>query len=265
MNFLVKWLLNSCISLFGVMFNGIGVITSELFNDTVIKGVLTGFKTIGLSFLAVAIIGVLIQLTLSIADGENIKIIDVGKRIIVGTVIWQFGATIFIALYQLLFNTAASLILTLSNHKEISMSADLLGNELLLTIMVLVAVFQIGKTFFQLFERFWQYFVYMCMLYFYIPGYIMGNEEAMFSWAKQAIAVCLTQIFQALLLVFGMVLFINSTSLMSFCVALGAITAASNVEKYLDRWGLGTGGGGKVKGMVQSGLSMAFYAKSFLR
>lgn len=263
MNFVVKWALNSCMELFSYLFTIINAISTDLFNEPIVNGLLQAIKTVGFSLWALATVSAIIKLSIAVIDGENIKIFDLGKRVLLGGLFWQYGTTIFIGVYQLIFNTASKIIAVIVNHSGLDMQADLFGIEIWGLILLVVAVYNAIKTFFDLLQRFWQYFVMLNMMYLYIPGYVTGNEEAMFSWAKQTIAVCLTQLFQSCLLVVGMTYFIKASTITNFCVAVAAIIASSNVEKLLDRFGLGTSGG-KVSNMFRNALSMSFYARNFL-
>lgn len=264
MNFIVKWALNQCLDLMGIMFTIVNAVSSDLFNESIVTVVLSAFKGIGFTVWALATVSLILKLTLSIIDGENIKIMDSLKRIVLGGFAWQYGITIMIGLYQLIFQIASDLIRVISGYSGLDMLPDVFGVELWGVILLIVALYHIIRTFFNLLERFWQYFVFLCMMYLYIPGYISGNDEALISWGKQTLAVCLTQLFQSLLLVLGMTYFISSTTTGNFCVAIGAIIAASNVEKYLDRWGLANSGG-KIGNIVRNGMSLAFYTRSFLK
>lgn len=264
MNFIVKWALNSCVELFSYLFSFINAISTDLFNEPMVIGLLQAVKTVGFSLWALATVSAIIKLSISVIDGENIKIFDLGKRVLLGGIFWQYGTTVFIGLYQLIFKTASNIIDVFANYSTIKVDLTLFDLELWGLILLLVALYHVVKTFFDLLQRFWQFFVMLNMMYLYIPGYVTGNEEGMFSWAKQTIAVCLTQLFQSFLLVAGMTYFIKSGSITNFCVAIAAIIASSSVEKLMDRYGLATTGG-KVGNMFRNALSMSFYTRSFLR
>lgn len=264
MNFIVKWALNSCMELFSFMFTIINAISTDLFSEPLVNGLLQAIKTVGFSLWALATVSAIIKLSIAVIDGENIKIFDLGKRVLLGGLFWQYGTTIFIGIYQLIFNTASNIVGVFASNSGLDMQADQFGVELWGLILLLVALYNVVKTFFDLLQRFWQFFVMLCMMYLYIPGFVIGNEEAMFSWAKQSLAVCLTQLFQSFLLVAGMTYFIKASSMTNFCVAIAAIIASANVEKLMDRFGLATSGG-KVGNMFKNALSMSFYTRSFLR
>lgn len=134
----------------------------------------------------------------------------------------------------------------------------------LLAIMMMIAMlYNMFKVFLNLAERFWQLLVMLCMMYIYLPGYVSGNDEAILLWAKQSLAVQLTQIFQVILVVTGMQIFVSNGTFEGFFMSIGAIIAASKVEQILDRYGQGAGG--KLGNLARNGMSVAFYAKSIFK
>ncbi len=263
MNLIAKWLLDNLLDCFGYVFEIIAALTTELFQEEIIVAVLSMMKSIGLSLYVIGLLVMILKTMKMANDGDPIDFWDLFLRMVLGGIIWQFGVDLLIAFYTLILDFAGQVLNVISSFTSAEFSildAVLAGFPVLLTLILLgIAFFFIGKTIMNLLERFWQVFVTLCMMYFYNAQYVQGNDEAMGSWFKQIVAIALTQAFQALVLTEGINLYVSSDSISMFLLAIGAIVAASNIEKTLDKWGVSVGG--KVGGAIKSSASMLYYAR----
>ena len=101
------------------------------------------------------------------------------------------------------------------------------------------------------------------MMYIYVLGYIIGNDESIISWFKQCLAIIFSQFFQIILVTLGMCLFVQCGTTQDFLFAIGAIIASSKIEQLLDRYGMGSGG--KIGNAMRNAMSVGFYGASILK
>lgn len=266
MDWIVRWLLGKANEMFGDVYTFLGTITQDIFSNDVVNSLFIFFGSLGLGLVGLAMICLLFKNLLQQADGNQFSIADILKRLIGGAVIYAYGVDIMKNLYYVVLSVTGKLISAISGLSADSISIDFKLTGALSIIMTLIltviALFCMMKTFFQLLERAWQYLVTLVLMYLYLYGYIMGNDESMIMWFKQCLAIMLTQFFQVLLVTIGMCLFVNAAEFSTFCFAIGAITTSSKVQEVLDKFGMSVGG--TLANTAKSGMSMAFYTRSIL-
>ncbi len=267
MNFIANWLLEQLTSMFGVMFQIVAVASVSLFENEIVVTVMSIFKMFGSAFYVVSTMILLLKTMRMIADGEQIALLEQFGRIVIGAMLLQYGVELMVNFYGFVLSIAAEFlgIIGSMGTPDTLNFGDLFADfpSLLTIILLCVVLFYIGKTSLNLLERFWQMFVTLNMMYFYLPQYVQGDDNALESWFKQLVAIALTQIFQALVITTAMVLYTESSTLTSFVIAVGGIVAASNIEKILDRFGLSVGG--KLGGIARSGMSLGYYARMLIK
>lgn len=238
---------------------------SSAFSNPAVKGILSAFKSVGLPLFGISLLVLAIKQMIALMDGNSVNFGDSIQRIILGSVIYQFGVTIFKYLFILILDVGKDVVGAITGTTNVVPNLnDIFGTESMLFIVVLLVVtlYYMLKTILSLLERFWLLFMTLCMLYLYIPGYITGNDESLIIWAKQCIGYSVTQLFQVLVLVLGMSLYISTGSLSDFALAIGAIIGASKADTVLDKFGQSSGG--KMGNIARNGMSSVFYARSIL-
>ncbi len=262
MNLITKWLLENLMEMFGDCFLLVSAVSEQGFENDVIVALLSVFKLIGLPFLGVALISYILKAMLDVLDSQQINLTDFVRRAILATIVYMFGSNFIKYLYLMIFSFANDLISALSGVDEFEWSVWEMFrgvNTLLLLILIAIACFYLVKTCINLMERFFYLIVMICMLYINIPAYIMGDDEVLIIWFKSCVGIALTQLFQTLLIVLGLSMFLSGGDMISFGLAIGAIVASSKVEKLLDRWGIQAGGG--VSGAAKGSMSLAYQVK----
>lgn len=236
--------------------------SKSAFSNAAVKGILSGFKTIGLPLIGIAILVLLIKKIIAIMDGGEVSFGDTVMRISIGAIVYQYGVTAMKWFYLLLLDTGKDVIEAITMTGDVKYNALAEINDLgsLFTVILLViAIFYMMKSILSLLERFWMFLVSLVLLYLYLPGYIAGNDEGIIMWFKQCTAIALTQIMQTIILVLGMSLYLATGSIADFCLAIGAVIDASKIDQVLDKWGMSSGG--KLGNLARNGMSSAFYAR----
>ena len=258
MNLIAQWLLDNLMDCFGYVFEMVAALTTDLFQEEIIMAVLMMMKSIGLALYAVSLCVLIIKMMIRLNDGDKISFSDLLMRMILGGLIMEFGVELMINFYSIILDFSGQILNVISSFS--SMDVDILDiitasmPPLLTLALLVVAFFFIFKTIMNLLERFWQLFVTLCLMYLYNAQFVQGNDEAMFSWFKQLVAIALTQAFQALVLTEGINLYVTSDNVGMFLLAIGAIVAASNIEKTMNSWGLSVGG--KLGNVARNSLSV---------
>lgn len=269
MNFIIKWLLGQLLKCFGSIYQLMGAMSGSIFDQSVIKALFVLSKSIGLSLVGLAIISLLFKTMIDNADGKEFNISDILKRCIGGVVIYTYGVNIMLKFYTAFLSITGDIIKALSGISMDGFSFSWEGavfqemSSMMSAIMVIIAIFYLMKSFLNMLERSWQYLVLLCMMYLYLSGYILGNDESLLTWFKQCLAVVLTQFFQVCLVTLGMVMFASKGGTEDFCFAIGAIIASSKIEQLLDKYGMGAGG--KVGNAARNAMSMGFYASNIFK
>ena len=264
MNFILKWLLGKIMDCFGGIFQLFAALSSDVFNQSVVITIFSFFKTIGLPLIGLAMMCMLFKVLLDHADGNGIQISDIVKRFVGGVIIYMYGVKIMQGLYVALLGVTGKMISVIANVSTDGMDVDwsdvVFGHMSVLLTVILTAlcIFYMLKSFIDVVERTWQYIVILCMMYIYVLGYIIGNDEAIISWFKQ-----FSQFFQIILVTLGMCLFVQCGTIQDFLFAIGAIIAASKVEQLLDRYGMGSGG--KIANAMRNAMSVGFYGANILK
>lgn len=268
MDFILRWLILKVEGLFGDVYKFIGAISQDVFSHEVIQSLFTFFSSIGLSIAALAMISMLFKSLIAHADGKQFSIIDIIKRFIGGGIVCSYGVKIMLNLYYVVLSTTGSLISAIAGVSGENITIRFTGTQfknvskMMILILMIVAVYHMMKTFFQLLERAWQYLVTLFLMYLYNAGFIMGNDEALIQWFKQCLAIILTQFFQVLLVTLGISLFATDGAFSTFCISIGAITVSSKIQEILDKYGMSVGG--TLGNTARNAMSMAFYARSIL-
>lgn len=265
MNLILRWLLNQMNNLFIGCFSLAGNISTVGFNNGIVKAVLSLFKTVGLPLFGISILVLLTKMMLAIWDGKEVNFGDLIQRCLFGTIIYTFGANFIQYLFLFILEWGEKIIAVVSgiNDFDISLYDFGLSSSLLTLILMLISVFYMLKTILNLLERFWLLIISIVMLYLYLPGYLSGNDESIILWFKQCVAIGLTQLFQTLIVVFGISMFASGGGLEDFALSIGAIIASSKVDQIMDKWGMSAGG--KVGNFMRNGMSTAFYAAQLKR
>lgn len=267
MGFIMRWITDWCLGGFARLFELISDLSTASFDNLIVKSLLSVFQTIGLPLVGLSILVLLLKALLDASDGKEVSFMDIMKRCIGGVIVYTFGIKIMQGFYLVILEVSSKIIHVLIDYNEIDFSLPLLAidaaGSMITLILLLVMLYNMGKTFFDLIERFWQILVLLCMLYIYLPGYISGNDESIVLWFKQTLGIMLTQIFQVLLVVTGMTIYVSTGPGQNIFLAIGAVIASTKVEQLLDRYGMGAGG--KIGALARNGMSVAFYSKSLLR
>ena len=269
MNFILKWLLGKIMDCFGGIFQLFAALSSDVFNQSVVITIFSFFKTIGLPLIGLAMMCMLFKVLLDHADGNGIQISDIVKRFVGGVIIYMYCVKIMQGLYVALLGVTGKMISVIANVSTDGMDVDwsdvVFGHMSVLLTVILTAlcIFYMLKSFIDVVERTWQYIVILCMMYIYVLGYIIGNDEAIISWFKQCLAIIFSQFFQIILVTLGMCLFVQCGTIQDFLFAIGAIIAASKVEQLLDRYGMGSGG--KIANAMRNAMSVGFYGANILK
>ena len=236
--------------------------SKSAFSNAAVKGVMSGFKTVGLPLVGIAILVLLIKKIIAIMDGGDVSFGDTIMRISIGAVVYQYGVTAMQWFYLLLLDTGKDVIGAITSTGDVEFNALASITDLgsfFTVILLVIAIFYMMKSILSLLERFWMFLVSLVLLYLYIPGYIAGNDEGLIMWFKQCTAIALTQIMQTIILVLGMSMYLATGTISDFCLSIGAVIAASKVDQILDKWGMSSGG--KLGNLARNGMSSAFYAK----
>lgn len=238
-----------------------------MFSNRIVVAILQTFKTIGLPLFAISLLVLLLKSLLAASDGDKVSFTDILKRAAIGIALYEYGITIMQNLYLVLLDTCSKVVAVITGIDEVQIDIwNIVLDQvhaLVGIVLLLVMIYNMFKVFLNLAERFWQLLVVLCMMYIYLPGFVSGNDEALILWGKQCLAIQLTQIFQVILVVTGMQIFVSTGDFGGFFMAIGAVIAASKVEQILDRYGAGAGG--KLGNMARNGMSAAFYAKSIFK
>ncbi|TDW13098.1 hypothetical protein EDD63_1504 [Breznakia blatticola] len=266
MGLILRWLLGKMVDLIaGCVDLAIGMSTNA-FDNAIVKAFLNAFQIVGLPLVGVSALVVCIKAIIQIADGDGVSFADIMKRLVVGTLMYSYGVKIFKYLYLYILEITNEMITILAGADVTSFSTeDLTGgaNGLFSLILMIVAVFYMLKTIMSILERFWLLLMTLCMMYFYIPGYIAGNDESLILWGKQAIGFALTQLFQTSVLVLGITFFVQGGGFSNFGLAIGAIIAASKADMILDKFGQSSGG--KLSNVGRNAMSSVYSAKMILK
>lgn len=265
MSFILRWIMGFLMDGFAGVFEMVGSVSKNCFDNTVVTGILSAFKSVGLPLVAISMLVLMLKSMLSASNGDAVSITDTGKRCLAGVVIYSYGVQIVQNLYLFLLEVCQKLVDVIVGvtSSEVNLKATLfeeIVNALPALILLVVMLYYMFKVFLDLTERFWQLLVMLCMMYVYIPSYIAGDDESLVLWFKQCLSVIMTQVFQTILITTGMSIFLTSGSYTDFFMTIGALVAASKTEQLLDRYGMGAGG--KLGGLARNGMSVAFYAKS---
>lgn len=269
MNFILKWILGKVMDCFGGIFQLFAALSSNVFDQSVVQTIFTFFQTIGLPLIGLAMMCLLFKVMLEQADGKGFQITDIMKRFIGGVIIYAYGVSVMKNLYVVLMGVTGKMISAIANvstsDMKISLQSIVFQNmsTLLTTILTIISIYYMLKSFMDVLERTWQYVVILCMMYIYVLGYIMGNDEAIISWFKQCLAIIFSQFFQIILATLGMCLFVQCGTIQDFLFSIGAIIASSKVEQLLDRYGMGSGG--RIGNAMRNAMSMGFYSSSIIR
>lgn len=263
MSWVVRWLLKGCTEMIASVFDLVKDISTVGFTNEIIVALLSAFKTLGLSVLAISLLSLLFKQILNIMDGQQINIGSTFQRMIIGCVAYEYGVKIMQELYILMLEYGQK-ILSAITKVDIEFDFSIDGLPIMLAlVLVVVAIFYMLKNIINLIERFWLYSLTLLLLYLYIPGYVMGNDEGIIIWFKQCVAIAITQVFQTLILIAGMLMFAQKGSVGDFLLCIGAIIAASKTDQVLDKWGYNAGG--KIGNLARNGMSTAFYARNILK
>lgn len=267
MGFIVRWLADWLMEGFVGVFELVSAVSKDCFDNRIVTALLTVFQTIGLPLIGLSIMVLLLKTILDASDGKEVAFMDTMKRCVGGIIVYTFGVNIMKNLYLVILDVCSKIIKAIIGLNDIEVNLQLLAidavNALVGLIMIIVMIYYMFKTFLDLTERFWQILVLLCMLYIYVPGYVSGNDESITIWFKQTLGVMLTQVFQTVLIVTGITIYVSSGSVGELFLAIGAMVAASKVEQLLDRYGMGAGG--KLGALARNGMSVAFYSKSIFR
>lgn len=265
MSFILRWTMGFLMDGFAGIFEMVGSVSKNCFENTVVTGILSAFKSVGLPLVAISMLVLMLKSMLSASNGDAVSITDTGKRCLAGVVIYSYGVQIVQNLYLVMLDLCQNLVDVIVGvtSSEVNLKATLfeeIVNALPALILLVVMIYYMFKVFLDLTERFWQLLVMLCMMYVYIPSYIAGDDESLVLWFKQCLSIIMTQVFQTILITTGMSIFLTSGSYTDFFMTIGALVAASKTEQLLDRYGMGAGG--KLGGLARNGMSAAFYAKS---
>lgn len=267
MSYIIRWIVKWILSGFGAFFSMATSITETGFDNVVIVSLLKAFQTIGLPLVAVSILTLLLKTLLSVSDGENVNMMDIGKRCIFGIIVYMYGVQIMKLLYLVLLSICKDILSAVSGMTDVETNVAEafrpISSTLMGVIILLMMTYFLFKIFTQLTERFWQMLVMLCMMYVYLPSYVSGDDESLTLWFKQCLSIGLTQIFQSVLTSFAFSIYATDGSFANQFLMIGALAAASKVEQLLDRYGLSVGG--KIGGTIRNGMSMAFYSRSIFR
>lgn len=269
MNFILKWLLGKVMECFGGIFQLFAALSGNIFNQSVVQTIFTFFKTIGLPLIGLSMMCLLFRVILEQADGKGFQLSDIMKRFIGGVAIYGYGVTIMKNFYIVLMGVTGKMIKAIANVATSDMELDWQDvvfskmSTLLILVLTVITIYYMLKSFMDVLERTWQYVVILCMMYIYLTGYVMGNDESIITWFKQCLAITLSQFFQIILVTLGMCLYVQCGTIQDFLFAIGAIIASSKVEQLLDRYGMGSGG--RIGNAMRNAMSMGFYGSSIIR
>lgn len=266
MSWIIDWGIKNIVECFAGVFTLIQAMSSDVFSNPVVSALMTLLKGLGAPITAVFMLLLILKSALDFADEKDFKVLDIGKRFIMSTIFYFFGVDIMKNFYLMFLNIGSTIISALTQTDaptEFDIFATIGFNALLTLILLLISLFYMFKTFLNLIERTWHLIITLCLIYLYLPGYILGNDEGMLQWFKQCLAITFTQLFQVLLVVLGLLLFASSADIGGFIIAIGAIIGSSKVEQLLDKFGMSAGG--KLGNAARNAMSVAFYAKNLLR
>lgn len=268
MDFIFNWLMDKSIGAFTGCFKLISLITLDSFENPVVKALFTSIKMVGYPLLGLSILAMLLKMMIALVDKKEVEFGNTLQRVIIAAAVYQFGVEIMKNLYLVILEIGNKVIGAIS-ELDVSDIESLMDEEyvvitsILGLVMIVIALFYLIKTFLDLLERFWMFFLSLIMVYFYIPGYIMGNEESLVLWFKQTLGIGLTQLFQVLIMSIAIALFCSTKNENGFLLAIGAIIATSRVEQILDKWGQSAGG--KYGNFARNAMSSMYYFKMLKR
>ena len=269
----LKIMLDGCSDIFGAV---LSVTDGGMFTHPITTIFLSSIKTMGWLILAICIIVSLIKAQIEIVEKEKVEIFAVIRRIIMSCLLWQFLADISRILF-FLGNEAIKLLLRSMSQESYKMVFergtfskifDSLSfttpvyeiGAITLTIAMIVVIVMAIKILWQLIVRIGMCIMTIMLGYLYLGTFVMGNDQNMWSWFKQMVALSATQFIQTGFFYMGM-LVLSSGSIINLVMGLGILGAASQAEKLMQTFGLSnTGTGGSQLAYMALTLSSAVHS-----
>lgn len=288
MDGIVQWFLGKSGQTLALLTAALGQLSSNLFEHKLIISLFNIGQSIAYGLFTIFVLVLFIKLLIKIIDKDNINLMDVFTRIMIGALFINFVFKITPLFYQWVYSMTTGLLAFMSqaDFRSVAGESEPIwmsigkgvinfftfnsipgikddGNMFFNLIIAIVIVYNFGKCLFQIAERWYQYFVVVMMSIFYLPGYILGANESLTSWFKQLSSVLITHALQVLLLGIGSTFLVAEKGLPAMFLSCGAFIVAGKVDKIIAHWGLSAGG--DVRGITRSAFSLASNVRMLFR
>lgn len=287
MDGIVQWALGKAGQSLALFTASLGQLSGGLFEHKLIKTLFFIMQAMAYGLYIIFVLLLLIKLLVKIVDKDNINLMDVFMRLLIGGLFISFVFQVTPLMYQWVYNLTSDILTLLStaDFRSVTESEPIWisigkgvinfftfnsipgikddGNLFFNLIIAITIVYNFGKALFQITERWYQYFVIILISVFYLPGYILGSNESLTSWFKQLWSVLITHTFQVLLLGIGCTFLVAERGLAMMFLSSGAFIVAGKVDKIIANWGLSAGG--DVRGVTRSTLSFASTLRMIFR
>jgi hypothetical protein len=266
MDWLIKWLLTWVLQGLGDFFSAIYLVGAAVFDDSVMKSMLSFWQSIGYIIFSVSVLFAFFSLYEKSINGEQPNFYNFAKNLTVSAFI-VYSTPLIKHVFVESLEILKLMLKAIDNNftqPQINLGIGDGVGTLLMCVLVIVVCIGGFTTFFGSLRRAGAISIYAMTIYWYIPEVMMGNYSGIVGWLKQVLGLILTHIFQVAFFTVGIVRAQNmltvgdlnaSITAMIFFMSLPMIPQVMNALFQTP-----TGNKGGALGMAMSAAHMGFSA-----
>lgn len=259
LNGIVSWLAQKIVDIINFFLERIYEATSTtLLENQYINAILNIIQAWGMIVVGIAIVMSIMKTMLLVGEGQNVSLVASFKGWIVGIFVAIFGIPLAKAIFLLgsQIGTDLTRVFTTSDVPLDGMLAKFHENAIITLIVTGLVLFQIIKLMFNMLERSGQFFMLSTLMFLYVPMYIYGNEQAVWSWIKQIVAVAFSQALLITGTYLGMYLLKQGGG--TIWLGLGMFFALNKIDQIMGQFSMSVGGTGSRLLSKTQGVGMAW-------
>lgn len=255
MSFIFEYLTDGLKEGAEVILTGLSKYSLEIFNQPLVTSVLDLMQYIGYILFTIGLLFSIFNMMAAMMEGEsgvNLHFFFINfLKGLTFVVVWKDGALFLYNLCLTLQDCFKTIVDFTPDYKTLTdFIVDITGISILWKFIILVfLMFSVIFSLYQCLKRGAIYFVHIALGYFYAISVSQGQTDGMFNWAKQTLAVAVTNCFQVALIFLGMKL---ANSVETLFLGVGILGAAISIEKVAGYFGHSTGSLKQISGAAKT-------------